>query len=77
MVYRDLVFVEVTGTGVICDPEDEVISVSRLLPFINIDESMLGVDVFVSADVALEVPSEEEIASDSGWVIIVVPGVLI
>jgi hypothetical protein len=77
VVYKNLVFVEVPGLGVVCDLEEEVIFVPRLLPFMTIDECMLGVDGFVYADTALEVPSEEEIATDSDWAMIVVTDVLI
>ena len=77
MVYKNLVFVEIPGVGTLCNLEEEVVCVPRLLPFITIDEGMLGVDVVVSADIALEVPSEEELATDSDWFMIVGTDVLI
>ena len=75
LVYTDLVFVDVPVVGVLCDPEEEMNSVPRVVPFIVEDECTLGVEVLVAADTDLVVTSEEKMATDADGVMIVVTDV--
>ena len=77
VVYKNPVFVEIPSICVFCNIVEEGVCFPRLLPFITIDECMLGVDVVVSAEIGLEVLSEEEIATDSDSFMFVVTDVLI
>jgi len=76
-VDNKLIYVEDPGVGVLCDPEEEVVSDLRVLPTIAVDDCILGVDVFVDGGTASVVPAKEDIATDSDEVAIEVTVVLL